>query len=83
MSAEARVASISEILNEGLFTVPVYQRPYSWGKDEVGVFLDDLDLLDKDEQHLFGMIVLTPSSDSTTSNAAFDVIDGQQRLTTL
>lgn len=82
MSAEARVASISEILNEGLFTVPVYQRPYSWGKDEVGVFLDDLDLLDKDEQHLFGMIVLTPSSDSTTSNAAFDVIDGQQRLTT-
>jgi hypothetical protein len=82
MSAEARVASISEILNEGLLTVPVYQRPYSWGKDEVEVFLDDLDLLSKHEQHLFGMIVLTPSTNSTTSNAIFDVIDGQQRLTT-
>ena len=82
MSAEARVTSISEILNEGLFTVPVYQRPYSWGKDEVGVFLDDLDLLGTDEQHLFGMIVLTPSIHSTTSNAIFDIIDGQQRLTT-
>lgn len=64
------------------FAIPDYQRPYSWGKDETLQLLDDLaDALDRDvdEPYFLGSIVLVKEKGVPSS----EVIDGQQRLTTL
>ena len=64
------------------FVIPDYQRPYSWGVEQALQLLDDLvDALDRapDEPYFLGSIVLVKDA----GQAAADVIDGQQRLTTL
>lgn len=63
------------------FTIPRYQRPYRWGLDQATQLLDDLeDTLDRPESdpYFLGSLVLVQQSERE-----FDVIDGQQRLTTL
>jgi hypothetical protein len=64
------------------FTIPDYQRPYSWGTEQTLQLLDDLeDALNRspDEPYFLGSIVLVRSDGSRRA----EVIDGQQRLTTL
>lgn len=75
--------------NKTDFLIPDYQRPYAWGKEECGTLWEDIFEFaipdadatkfrsDKDEYFL-GPIV-------TFQNAAkqLEIIDGQQRLTTL
>ena len=64
------------------FVIPDYQRPYSWGVEQALQLLDELvDALDRapDEPYFLGSIVLVKDA----GQAAADVIDGQQRLTTL
>ena len=63
------------------FHIPEYQRPYRWGVDHVLQLLSDLEeALDRGEAepYFLGSLVLVRRADST-----FEVIDGQQRLTTL
>lgn len=64
------------------FTIPDYQRPYAWGKEQALQLLDDLEgalARDTDEPYFLGSIVLVKAG----SNPRAEVIDGQQRLTTL
>lgn len=64
------------------FRIPDYQRPYSWGNEQALQLLDDLEAsLDRDTEdpYFLGSIVLVKSDTSPQS----EVIDGQQRLTTL
>lgn len=63
------------------FTIPDYQRPYSWGNEQALQLLDDLDgALDRDadEPYFLGSLVLVRDDGRRA-----EVIDGQQRLTTL
>ncbi len=63
------------------FSIPDYQRPYSWGTEQALQLLDDLDGAlerDPDEPYFLGSIVLVREGDRRAQ-----VIDGQQRLTTL
>lgn len=65
------------------YNIPSYQRPYSWTIQEAGILFDDLyDFYkneDKEENYFLGSIVLIKQDDYPKA----DVIDGQQRLTTL
>ncbi|WP_172799196.1 DUF4357 domain-containing protein [Bacillus sp. FJAT-29814] len=73
-----------------LFTIPSVQRPYSWTADEAGELLDDLldfidhyditenNLKDIEEPYFLGSVVLVKKE-----TPIFEVLDGQQRLTTL
>ncbi|WP_068276442.1 DUF262 domain-containing protein [Aldersonia kunmingensis] len=64
------------------FTIPDYQRPYAWGKEQALQLLDDLEgalARDSDEPYFLGSIVLVKAG----SDPRAEVIDGQQRLTTL
>lgn len=64
------------------FAIPDYQRPYAWGKDEALQLLDDLQASldrDTDEPYFLGSVVLVKEK----ALPAAEVIDGQQRLTTL
>lgn len=71
-----------------LFRIPSYQRPYAWTTDQAGELLDDLLIalgdddgedLDEIAPYFLGSIVLI--KDALRPEA--DVVDGQQRLTTL
>lgn len=64
------------------YVIPSYQRPYAWTPDQAGELFDDLIaffLAEQEEGYFLGSIVLIKSENSAYSQ----VIDGQQRLTTL
>ncbi len=69
-----------------LFTIPAYQRPYSWQPEQAGELLDDLltalgsgtGLVEDLDPYFLGSIVLI-KGDAPSA----EVVDGQQRLTTL
>ena len=68
--------------NEYKFDIPFYQRPYAWTTDQVSELLDDLnDAMTRDlaAPYFLGSIVLIKSDGAPES----EVVDGQQRLTTL
>ena len=64
---------------KGNFIVPDYQRGYRWTEKEVTRLLDDVyNLVDKDKKYCLQPIVVKNLGENK-----FEVIDGQQRLTTL
>ena len=68
--------------DEYVFEIPLYQRPYAWTTEEVEDLLDDLtDAMERDSEapYFLGSIVLIKSDSDPRSQ----VVDGQQRLTTL
>tara|TARA_R100000789_G_scaffold60398_1_gene57754 strand:- start:283 stop:2190 length:1908 start_codon:yes stop_codon:yes gene_type:complete len=80
--------TLSEIFEGRLFSIPDYQRGYSWDKEQVQALLDDIELLfDNEHIHFTGTIVLTKNvDDKRVKNGVgdvYDIIDGQQRLTSL
>ncbi|MCE8006406.1 DUF262 domain-containing HNH endonuclease family protein [Aestuariivita sp.] len=79
---EAAERTISKILTEQIrYEIPPYQRPYSWEKGNVEQLLDDVwDAFEADDEEYFigSLITIERSKDEL-----YDVVDGQQRLTTL
>ncbi len=71
-----------QLLGNGLtYRVPPFQRDYSWTEDEwEDLWQDILELLDTDNEsaHYLGYLVLQSSN-----NKQFEIIDGQQRLSTI
>ena len=61
---------------EGTFFVPSYQRGYRWGKDEVLRLLNDVYSNGKKNYCIQPIVV-------RKSGTSYELIDGQQRLTTL
>jgi len=71
-----------KLMGNGLtYRIPRFQRDYSWDADEwEDVWTDILNMLavDGEPAHYMGYLVLQSADDKI-----FDVIDGQQRLTTI
>ena len=71
-----------KLIGNGLtYRIPRFQRDYSWTNDEWEDLWTDLQStlkVDGEPAHYMGYLVLQSSDDRT-----FDVIDGQQRLTTI
>lgn len=72
-----------------IFHIPIFQRPYSWGQPEIEKFIIDLfnsfwgiSRDDASESLFIGTMQLTEERHSDELGQYFDVIDGQQRLTT-
>ena len=70
--------SILEI--EGKFFVPDYQRGYRWGEDVVKQLLDDIKKNGEIENQIY---YLQPIVVKARKEGDYELIDGQQRLTTL
>jgi hypothetical protein len=84
------VKSLQAVFSEKLFAVPDYQRGYSWDSRHRKELLEDLELLRPDHEHYAGTLVLHCAPDATRVKnvdgkwlSRCDVVDGQQRLTTL
>ncbi|GAA6860583.1 DUF262 and DUF1524 domain-containing protein [Helicobacter pylori] len=70
---------------EKQFVIPIYQRVYSWEKEQCKRLWDDITKIggdDKMDGHFIGSILYVLDS-ITHSNNALLIIDGQQRLTTI
>lgn len=81
MNNNSKNQNIEEIRIDNLFDqyqyiVPIYQRNYSWGKKEIAQLLDDIK--SSDNIYYLGTLVVYKREDNL-----YEVIDGQQRLTTL
>lgn len=64
------------------FEIPPYQRNYSWGKEQVNDLWSDLiEAVEMDRDHYIGTFLLM--EDEREDETVLQVIDGQQRLTTL
>ena len=75
--------------NSSQYRIPIYQRQYSWQKSpQCEELWKDLVALmtsnqDAELQHFFGTVVGVQISDVNSGYDTYDIIDGQQRLTTL
>lgn len=87
-SLVAQEYSISKIFSDDfVFYIPGYQRPYAWTIEEARELFDDLmssmnsdsGPIENMQPYFLGSIVLIKNDTSPSA----DVVDGQQRLTTL
>jgi len=70
-----------QLMGNGLrFEIPKFQRDYSWEAEHWDDLWQDIRALlaDEDNEHYMGYLVL-----QTSNNKEFQIIDGQQRLTTM
>lgn len=74
-SSDLRPVLVGDIA--GKFLVPAYQRGYRWGRDEVTRLLDDITASDGRKYFLQPVVV------KRRDEARWELVDGQQRLTTL
>ncbi len=68
------------------FRIPVYQRGYAWERKDILDYVNDLRAqvaLDDPGAYFFGAIIAVETPLSRAPNDfVFEVVDGQQRLTT-
>ena len=81
------LTSLKQLLpSDWLFEIPIYQRGYAWEEENLRDLWDDLYYLGNRE-HYFGTLLLKKADPPTMRDRLktfdrFEVIDGQQRLTT-
>ena len=62
------------------YIIPVYQRAYSWEEEQWNAFLEDLvEQAEGENDYFYGNILL----ETIKKGKEYEIIDGQQRLTTL
>ena len=84
---EAKEQELKRVFSDDyLFEIPAYQRPYAWTTEQTSELLDDLlaamgrhEPIDEVPPYFLGSIVLIKEQ----NHAISQVVDGQQRLTTL
>jgi hypothetical protein len=79
---KAEERTIGNILTEQIcYEIPPYQRPYSWKKENVQQLLEDVweAYEANDKEYFIGSLITIEKE----RNQRYDVVDGQQRLTTL
>ena len=84
---EARELRLMDVFaDKYIFRIPPYQRPYAWTTEQTGELLDDLlyamrrtEQVDEASPYFLGSIVIIKENEYSSA----EVVDGQQRLTTL
>ncbi|WP_231192068.1 DUF262 domain-containing protein [Helicobacter pylori] len=69
---------------EFYYQIPIYQRPYQWTEENCEKLLDDLfeDYEENRESDYFCSSLVLVKSDPNSKTETYDVVDGQQRLST-
>jgi uncharacterized protein with ParB-like and HNH nuclease domain len=81
---EINKKSVREFLGSGKkerFVIPEYQRPYAWTDEEVQTLFDDL--VEYTQERMDSPYFLGTIVSYTNDNKEQEIIDGQQRITTL
>ncbi len=69
--------NMKELFKEAEYVIPIYQRNYAWENEEIEQLIKDIND-NKNENYYLGTLIV-----KKTGNKQYEVIDGQQRLTTL
>lgn len=82
MNIEIQERNILQLFGDSYwFNIPSYQRPYVWTEENVSELLEDITYTFENnpkEMYFMGSLVL-----QSKGNNEYDILDGQQRLTTL
>jgi hypothetical protein len=88
--ANAQALTIYELFAGKVFRVPKYQRSFAWTETNLEQFWDDVkESLVINREHYWGPITLMATAetiyckDEDTTFKIYDVVDGQQRITTI
>ncbi|MEK0336835.1 MAG: DUF262 domain-containing HNH endonuclease family protein [Nitrosopumilus sp.] len=72
--------TLEHFFTSKFFRIPNYQRDYSWNVNNVDDLIDDIiEAIETETSHYIGTFILS----ETKENLVYNVVDGQQRLTTL
>jgi uncharacterized protein with ParB-like and HNH nuclease domain len=67
--------------SDSLYQIPRYQRPYSWTDDQLDKLWEDVtEAVETEPNYFLGSIITARPEEKSNY---LDVVDGQQRLTTL
>lgn len=87
MAIHPALESVGQLfLVNHIFRVPPFQRYYAWDAEQIGDFLNDLELCLKDRAagkqraHFFGGLVTARTDVVGSSRQNMEIIDGQQRV---
>lgn len=90
MSVSPKYFTLSEMLQQRLFRIPDFQRAYSWESKQRKELFGDLQKVseaEKSRHHFMSTIVCLQSGEvegiGSDEFKVFEIVDGQQRLTTL
>lgn len=72
------ISDLIPIEDKGYYNIPLYQRNYSWSEDNIETLIQDI--IVEDDGYYLGNIIISKTKDS---NKSFDIVDGQQRFTTI
>lgn len=75
--------SLNEVFSGNkFFSIPYYQRGYAWGDKQLQDFFEDFNTQYNMNNYYYGTILLFDKGHKF-ENEYFEIVDGQQRLTTL
>lgn len=69
--------NIKKLFDSGFYRIPRFQRPYSWDRDNLDEFWNDVKENESGDYFLGSMVVYKHDRES------YNLVDGQQRLTTV
>jgi hypothetical protein len=84
MSELTKYYSIKELFSSNNYVIPIYQRNYTWSETEITQLIQDIvDYYNKPQKTDYYIGSLIAYERKVDGEPIFEIIDGQQRLTTL
>lgn len=85
MKIDSTLITLKEVEEKQFFfNIPIYQRLYVWEEEQIKTLLEDIETAFSDEKELFYLGgVLVVENETIETGKLYDLIDGQQRFTTL
>ena len=82
LNFDADLLSVYKLFKNDAYVIPAYQRDYAWDTEQWTQMWEDLSGYadSNSEDHFLGPLIVTPDENKPD---VYEVIDGQQRLTTL
>ncbi|GAA9186312.1 DUF262 domain-containing protein [Helicobacter pylori] len=88
-SIEGKAYKLKDILAtefDAYYQIPIYQRPYQWTEENCEKLLDDLlssyECYKESDYFCGSLVLIAIDTDSETNATTYDIVDGQQRLST-
>ena len=84
MIQETKDKSLSQLFSgehKITYHIPKYQREYIWKKDNWEALFDDIE--ESEGNHFLGSIICINTENDAMEDAKFELVDGQQRMTTI
>lgn len=92
--AQIKTENLNNLFQGSVYKIPDYQRGYSWQKRQLLDFWEDIQNINENRKHYTGQISIKKIENRSeivsedlwkydNGDSIFDVLDGQQRLTTI